>query len=71
MPVFAYQLINSPEHREDYGDAKGGGHWMDFSLIANEHLHVRLEAVAAFFLVACALPPLIAFLIHHLRRRSK
>ena len=37
---------------------------MDFSLIANEHLHVRLEAIAALFLVACALPPLAAFLTH-------
>ena len=68
---FAYQLIASPEHREAYGDAKGGGHWMDFSVIANEHLHVRLEAVAALFLVACALPPLVAFLTYLYRCRSK
>jgi hypothetical protein len=67
---FAHQLINSPGHREEYGDAKGGGHRMDFSLIANEHLHVRLEVVAALFLVACALPPLVAFLAHHYRRHS-
>ncbi len=65
---FAYRLIASPEHREAYGEAKGGGHTMDFSRIANEHLHVRLEVVATLFLVACALPPLAAFLAH---RRSR
>jgi hypothetical protein len=69
--LFAYQLITSPERRAAYGDAKGGGHWMDFSRIANEYLHVRLEAVAGLFLVACALPPLAAFLVHHSRRGSK
>ncbi|MGP0062767.1 MAG: hypothetical protein ACLQGP_04075 [Isosphaeraceae bacterium] len=68
--LFAYHLIASPGHREDYGDAKGGGHQMDFSLIANEHLHVRLETVAAFFLVACALPPVVAFLVRLYRRRT-
>lgn len=61
---FAYRLITSREHREAYGDAKGGGHWMDFSRIADEQLHVRLESVAALFLFACALAPLAAYLIH-------
>jgi len=66
---FAYLLIMSAEHREEYSLAKGGGDWMDFSRIANEHLHVRLEAVAAAFLIACVLTPLAAFLFHHLGRR--
>jgi hypothetical protein len=68
---FAYRLIASREYREDYGLAKGGGHWMDFSRIANEHLHVRLEVVAGLFLIVCALTPLTAFLIHRNRRRRK
>jgi hypothetical protein len=68
---FACRLILSDEHREDYALAKGGGHSMDFSRIANEQIHVRLEVVAAFFLLACALTPLIAFLVHHYRRRGK
>ena len=50
---FAYRLITSHQHREEYGLEKGGGHWMDFSLIADEHLHGRLEVVAGLFLVAC------------------
>ena len=66
---FAYQLMSSQEHRDAYGDAKGGGHWMDFSRLADEHLHLRLESVAALFLLACALTPLAAFLVHHAQRR--
>ena len=68
---FAYRLITSPEYREDYGSAKGGGHWMDFSQIADEQLHIRLEVVAALFLLACVLTPLAAFLAHQYRRRLK
>jgi len=68
---FAYRLIASPEHREAYGEAKGGGHWMDFSRIADEHLHVRLEVVAVLFLIACALPVLGAFLAHRCLRRKE
>ncbi len=44
---------------------------MVFSRIADEQLHARLEVVAGFFLVACALTPLAAFLVHHYRRRSR
>jgi hypothetical protein len=68
---FAYRLITSPEYREEYGEAKGGGHWMDFSRTADEHLHVRLEVVAALFLLACVLTPVAAFLVHQYRRRLK
>jgi hypothetical protein len=61
---FAYQLMASREHREDYGDAKGGGHWMDFDQIANDYLHWRLEGVATLFLLACIATPVAAFLYH-------
>ncbi len=44
---------------------------MNFSRIANEYLHVRVEIVAAFFLAACMLPPLEAFLVHRHGRFSK
>jgi predicted Zn finger-like uncharacterized protein len=66
---FAYRLMTSHEHRESYGNAKGGGHWMDFSRIANEHLHVRLEVVAGLFLLACAITPMAAFLFYCYQRR--
>jgi hypothetical protein len=68
---FACRLIASPEHREAYEEAKGGGHQMDFSLIAEEHLHVRLAVVAAIFLLACAVPVAAAFLFHRHGRRRK
>ncbi len=68
---FAFRLIASREHREEYGEAKGGGHWMDFSRIADQHLHGRLELVATLFLMACALTPLAAFLVHRYGRRRK
>ncbi len=68
---FACGLIGSRAHREVYEEAKGGGHRMDFSLIAEEHLHVRLEAVATSFLLACAVPVLAAFLFHCYGRRRK
>jgi hypothetical protein len=59
---FAYGLMTSPFARAEYGDAKGGGHWMDFSQIAEDHLHVSLAGVAAFFLL-CSLATLpIGFL---------
>jgi len=66
--AFAWQLRTSSFHREMYEDAKGGGHWMDFSRLAEEFLHVRLEAIATVFLVLCLLPPLLAVLVQRLRR---
>ena len=71
MPDLAYRLISSHEFREDYGQAKGGSYSMDFSRIAEENLHVRLEVVATFFLVACVLTPLAAFLCHLYQRNRK
>jgi hypothetical protein len=66
---FAYRLIASREHREEYGEAKGGRHWMDLSRIADTHLHGRLEVVAAFLLLACASTLLASFLAHRYGRR--
>ena len=59
---FAYQLMTSYGYRVDYEEAKGGGHWMDFSRIAEEFLHVNVTAVAGFFLVCCLITPVLAFL---------
>jgi hypothetical protein len=60
----AYRLLSSHEFRLDYGQSKGGEYSMDFSRIAEENLHVRLELVAAIFLLLCVLTPLAAFLFH-------
>lgn len=64
---FAWRLWTSPLERELYGAAKGGGHWMDFSRLANETFGVPLEAVAAAFLGLCLLPPVAAFAVNHYR----
>jgi hypothetical protein len=64
--VFAWQLRTSSFHREMYEDAKGGGHWMDFSRLAEEFLHVRLETVATVFLVLCLVPPLLSLWLQRL-----
>jgi len=60
---FAHRLMTSAAYRADYGAAKGGGHWMDFSRIAHEFLNVELISVAAFFFVLCVLTPITAFVI--------
>lgn len=57
---FAWGLLTSPLQRAAYEEAKGGGHWMDFSRLGDEFLGLPLEAVAAGFLVLCLLPPLLA-----------
>jgi len=65
---FAYGLVSSPLAREMYAEAKGGGHWMDFSRLAGEYLSVRLELVAGVFLLLCLLPPIIAVAANLVRR---
>ena len=65
---FAHRLVNSPFYRAEYGAAKGGGHWMDFSRLANEFFHVELSTVAAFFLALCILTPVAAFLIYRYKK---
>jgi hypothetical protein len=68
---FAFDLMSSRAHRVAYGDAKGGGHWMDFEVIANETLHWPLQSVAAVFLFACVLTPVAALLVHRYGRPWK
>jgi len=59
---FAYRLMTSTHHRFEYEEAKGGGHWMDFSRIAEEYLHVDLKTVAFLFFLCCFLPLILAYL---------
>ncbi len=60
---FAYRLWKSPEARELYGEAKGGGHWMDFSRLAEDHFHTELSTVACLFFLCCLLPLVVGFLM--------
>ena len=59
--IFAWGLATSALARQQYADAKGGGHWMDFSRLAREHFGVSLEAIAVVFFVLCLLVPVLAF----------
>lgn len=66
---FAWGLLTDPGKRQLYADAKGGGHWMDFSRLALDYVHVPLETVAGAFLLCCLLTPLAAWvLLRHGRR---
>ncbi len=60
---FAYKLYSSHIERHFYERAKGGGHWMDFSRISEDYLHVSLESVALFFLLVCVLTPIFGYLM--------
>jgi len=64
---FAWGLVSSSFQRELYAEAKGGGHWMDFSRLANEYLGVSLETVAFAFLLLCLLPPVLGLAATWLR----
>lgn len=66
---FAFRLLFSSEQRQLYEEAKGGGHWMDFSRIAEEYLRTDLETVAAAFLLCCLLPAVLPFLVYRHRDR--
>lgn len=58
---FAWGLVTDPGKRQLYADAKGGGHWMDFSRLARDYAHVSLETVAGAFLLCCVLTPAAAW----------
>ena len=53
---FAWGLATSGAERANYAAAKGGGHWMDFSRLANETFSMPLETVAVFFALFCLIP---------------
>ena len=66
---FAHRLVHSPEHRWQYENAKGGGHWMDFSRLANEFFLVDLSVIANLFMLASLLPVIISVALYLTRDR--
>lgn len=66
---FAWGLVTDPGKRQLYADAKGGGHWMDFSRLARDYVHVSLETVAGAFLACCLLTPVVAWAFLRFRDR--
>jgi hypothetical protein len=59
---FGLSLVFSSAARYEYGEAKGGGHWMDFDRIADDHLGVPMQAVALFFAFCAVVAPVVAYL---------
>jgi hypothetical protein len=60
---FGWNLITSDIARYQYGEAKGGGHVMDFSQIAEDYLKVPLKSVAAVYTVGCLMSVVVAWLL--------
>jgi hypothetical protein len=67
--IFAHRLITSTSFRAEYESAKGGGHWMDFSRIAEEYLNVKLSTAAVLFLFLCLVTPLLTFLFFRYKNK--
>ncbi|HUT32595.1 MAG TPA: hypothetical protein VNE39_03860 [Planctomycetota bacterium] len=67
--AFAWRLWANPLARRLYEDAKGGGHWMDFSQLADHYFRVSLPTVAFIFLLCCALPLVLSLLAHRYQSR--
>jgi len=67
--VFCHRLLTDPVSRLDYEQAKGGGHWMDLSRLAEDYFHSGLRPMAGVLLVLCLLPPALAVLWARHRQR--
>jgi membrane-associated protease RseP (regulator of RpoE activity) len=65
---FGWGLMTSEELRYMYEQAKGGGHWMDFSQIAGEFA-VRVKTLAAVFFMGALAVPAIAWLLFRYREQ--
>jgi hypothetical protein len=68
---FGFELTTSAEHREAYHEAHGGGHVMDFDVIADQYLACPLEKVSACYLLLCLLTPVATFLAYYYLKRSR
>ena len=60
--AFALSLLTSTANVADDEEAKGGGHWMDLSRLAEDYVHVDLQAIVFLFLIAVVLVPFAAYL---------
>ncbi|PRQ01297.1 hypothetical protein [Enhygromyxa salina] len=63
---FGYGLMTSEELRYMYEQAKGGGHWMDFSQLAGEFV-IRVKTIATLFFLAALTVPGVAWLLFRYR----
>jgi hypothetical protein len=58
----AYGLITSEQRRQEYAAAKGGGHLMDFDVLARDYLGVDVSVIAVVFLLLSLLPLFLSYL---------
>lgn len=63
---FAWGLLTDPGRQQLYADAKGGGHWMDFSRLAHDYLGSSLALPAGLYLAACLALPGVVYLFFRL-----
>ena len=56
-----YKLVVSAFFQRQYEQAKGGGHWMDFSRLADS-MGLSLAVIAALFCLTCLVPFVAAWL---------
>lgn len=64
---FSYRLMTSADYRLEYGEAKGGGHWMDFSRISLEYMGGKLILLSLIFLLLTLSVPLVSYLFYRYR----
>jgi hypothetical protein len=64
--AFSWGLIHDTGARAAYEDAKGGGHWMDFSVLARQS-GLELESIARLFLLATLALPALVWWLHRTR----
>src|SRR5947207_7079080 len=65
---FGWELARSDEARAAYEEAKGGGAWMDFSQI-EIYTRVSVARLGTWFVFACSLPVVGAWLAQRYQRR--
>ncbi len=65
--LFSTKLMVDQSYRAAYEGAKGGGHWMDFSRIADTWFNGDLSWMAGLFFMACVVTPVVGYLAYHFR----
>ena len=65
---FGAGLMTSEALRHAYEQAKGGGHWMDFSQLAGE-FEIRVKTLAALFFGSALAVPGVAWLLFRYREQ--
>jgi hypothetical protein len=60
--ALGFGLLTSADLRAEYLGAKGGDMDMDFQVIAQDYLHVKMTSVVFFFFLCSLIAPVLSFL---------